>query len=133
VTVGEHRRWYETITTDSQSVIFAVDTIPDRQFVGCVWLHGIDPRHRYGELRVLIGNREYWGSGIGTEAIGMMVRFAFEKINLHKIYAYILAPNTRALRSFQKLGFVREGLLKQERYVDGQFVDVVRLGLVKKE
>jgi len=132
VTAVEHRRWYERISEDSQIAIFAVDAMPDEKFVGCIWLYGIDPRHRHAELRILIGNREYWGSGVGTEAIRILIDFAFNKLNLHKVYAYVLASNQRALKTFRKVGFIREGVLKQERYVNGKFVDVVRFGCVRK-
>lgn len=133
VTGEEHRRWYETIVSDPHCVIFAIEALPDKRFVGCIWLYGIDSRHRYAELRIVIGDKQSWGRGIGKEAISGMVQFAFKKLDLHKVYAYVLATNARAAAAFEKAGFVREGILKEERYMDGAFVDVVRLGLVRKD
>ena len=133
VTLEEHRRWYESIIANPRSVIFAVETVDSKRFVGCVWLYDIDDRHRHGEVRILIGDKRYWGKGMGTEAISLLSQFAFEKLNLHKIYAYVLASNPRASEAFEKVGFTREGLLKKDRYVNGVFVDVVRLGLLRKE
>jgi RimJ/RimL family protein N-acetyltransferase len=132
VTAGEQRVWYESISRDPRVVIFAVDAIAEHRFVGCVWLYAIDARHRHAELRVLIGDKDYWGSGVGTEAIAMLVHFAFAKLNLNKLYAYVLAANARALKTFERIGFVREGLLKKDRYVNGKFVDVVRFGLLRR-
>ena len=93
----------------------------------------LEALHRHGEVRILIGDKRYWGKGMGTEAISLLSQFAFEKLNLHKIYAYVLASNPRASEAFEKVGFTREGLLKKDRYVNGVFVDVVRLGLLRKE
>lgn len=133
VTAEEHRRWYQTIVSDPHCVIFAIEVLPTKQFVGCVWLHGIDDRHRYAEVRIIIGEKRYWGKGMGKEAISAIVEFAFKKLDLHKLYAYVLGPNARASEAFKGAGFVREGLLKGERYIDGVFVDVLRFGLVRKD
>jgi RimJ/RimL family protein N-acetyltransferase len=131
VTAEEHRRWYDTIVSDPHCVIFAIEVRPKKRFVGCVWLYGIDHRHRHAEVRIVIGDKQYWGRGIGREAISGIVQFAFGKLDLHKVYAYVLATNPRAAETFKTAGFVREGLLRGERYVDGEFVDVLRFGLVR--
>ena len=133
VTGEEHRRWYETIVSDPHSVIFAIEVLPNKQFVGCVWLHGIDDRHRHAELRIVIGDKRYWGKRIGKEGIAGIVQFAFKKLGLHKLYAYVLATNARASEAFKRAGFVREGVFRSERYIDGAFVDVLRFGLVRKD
>jgi RimJ/RimL family protein N-acetyltransferase len=133
VTAEEHRRWYETMVGDPCSVVFAIDALSGHRFVGCIWLYDIDYRHRHAEVRIVIGDKEYWGKGIGQEAISILLQFAFKQLNLHKLYAYVLATNVRALGVFEKSGFVREGVLKQERYIDGAYVDVVRLASVRKD
>ena len=133
VTAEEHHRWYENIIANRRAVIFAVEALPAKQFIGCIWLHDIDYRHRHAELRIVVGDKQYWGKGIGQEAIFLLVQFAFQQFNLHKLYAYVLANNARALGAFDNVGFVREGNLKEERYIDGAYVDVIRLGLVNKD
>lgn len=133
VTAEEHRRWYEGIVGDPHCVIFAIEALPANCFVGCVWLYGIDYRHRHAELRIVIGEKQYWGKGIGKEAISAVVEFAFKKLYLHKLFAYVLATNTRAAEVFTKAGFRREALLKKEKYIDGVFVDVLRVSLLKRD
>jgi ribosomal-protein-alanine N-acetyltransferase len=132
VTAEDHRRWYEALSRDSHTVIFAVDSLVEKNFIGCVWLYSIDYRHRHAEVRIVIGDKRSWGKGGGREALRLLSKFAFEKLNLHKVYAFVLSTNQRALDAFEKIGFSREGLLKQERFVDGDFVDVIRFGLVNK-
>jgi len=132
VTAAEHRPWYEAIVSDPRTAIFSVDLLAEELFVGCVWLSEIDYRHRHAELRILIGDKRYWGKGIGEETISVLVRFAFEHLNLHKVYAYVLSSNRRAVKAFDKAGFAEEGLFKEDRYINGQYTDVVRLGIVRK-
>ena len=132
VTTEDHRRWYEALSKDPHTVIFGVESLVEKNFIGCVWLHSIDYRHRHAEVRIVIGDKRSWGKGGGRQALQLLANFAFEKLNLHKVYAFVLSTNQRALDAFEKIGFSREGLLQQERFVDGAFVDVIRLGLVNK-
>ena len=133
VTAVEHRRWYESITQDPRHVIFALETLTGKRFVGCIWLYGIDTRHHHAEVRIFIGDTSAWGKGIGKESLSLLADFAFRKLNLHKLYAYVLATNKRALDTFEKSGFAREGFLKKDRYIDGRFVDVIRFGMLRKD
>ena len=131
VTEEDHLHWYEAVVTDPRIVIFAIETLSKREFLGCTWLYGIDYRHRHAEVRILIGNKGYWGKGLGDDALSVLSRFAFEKLNLHKLFAYVLANNSRALRAFENVGYKREGILRQERYVNGSYVDLIRVGLLR--
>jgi len=67
------------------------------------------------------------GKGAGTEAISRLCDYAFERLNLHKVYAYVLAINPRARRSFEKAGFVVEGTLREDRWTGESFTDVYLL------
>ena len=129
----EHRVWYESMINDPCCVIFAIETVVGRRFIGCIWLFGINHRHGNAEVRIIIGDQKYWGRHLGKEVIALLAQFAFKQLNLHKLYAYVLADNARALRSFEQAGFSREGVLKKERYVAGAYVDVVRMGMVKRD
>ena len=84
--------------------------------------------HRKAELRILIGERECLEKGIGTEAIQLLCQYGFNDMKLHKIYAYVHATNPRARRAFEKAGFEVEGVLKDDRCIEGQFTNVYLLG-----
>lgn len=128
VTLEEHRRWYDALIASDSVALFAVDELDSGEFLGCVWLYGVDPRHRRAELRILLGRSH--GRGRGTDAIETLVRVARERFNLHKVFAEVLESNERACRSFEKAGFQREGLLREDRFVNGRYQDVVRYGIV---
>ena len=80
----------------------------------------------------MIGDPAYHGKGYGTDAIRTLCKFGFEELNLHKLKAVVFAFNEGALRCYEKCGFEREGLLKEEIYREGAYHDVVMMGLRRK-
>ena len=130
VTKSEHDAWYQSIIRSSGSVVFAVKTVEDKRYLGNVWLHNIHWINRNAELRIFLGGTQ--GRGYGTRASKLLLKFAFEKLGLHKVYLYVRALNPRACRAFEKAGFVEEGELRDEFFVDGRFVDVKRMAVVQR-
>jgi RimJ/RimL family protein N-acetyltransferase len=134
VTLEEHRAWYDDLVHRRDAVVFAVDRLSgDPPFVGLVWLYGVHERHRHAEVRIVIGEREVWGKGVGREALSLLTHYAFESLNLHKLHAVVLARNRRAVRSFEAAGFEIEGILRDERWLGGAYQDLVRLARVRNE
>lgn len=127
VTRSEHEAWYCSQVKSSGTVLFAVETHQEGTYLGNVWLHNIHWVNRNAELRILLGAPNCQGKGYGTRACKLLLRFAFEKLGLHKVYLYVSAVNPRAARAFEKAGFQEEGILKDEFFVDGSFVDVKRM------
>ena len=132
VTSVEHQKWYNSIVTAQNSVVFAVKTLSENRYLGNVWLHNIHWINRNGELRILLGAEEARGRGYGTRACRLLLQFAFQKLGLYKVYLYVSDVNPRAARAFEKAGFSREALLKEEFFVDGSFVDVRRMAAFKE-
>lgn len=124
----DHERWFEALRGADDQLYFGVHTRADDRHVGNVWLWGIDWRHRKAEVRVLLAEP---GHGLGTEAIRLLAGHAFERLNLHKLYAYVLAPNRRAQRAFEKAGFSVEGVLKEDRWAGSGYCDVHLLGRLR--
>lgn len=124
----EHERWFAELRDRRDAAHFAIVTNAGGRHVGNVWLCDVDWRHRKAELRIVLGERDELGRGLGTEAIILLCTHAFERLNLHKIYAYVLGFNQRALRAFEKAGFVVEGTLKEDRWAGGRYCDVYLLG-----
>lgn len=131
VTRLEHDAWYEALVTSPLTCVFAVERQDTKDFIGLVWLYGIDWRHRTAEVRIVIGDRHGWGAGYGTDALRVIQVVAFGGLNLEKLWAEVLATNPRAVAAFERAGFTREGLLLGDRVEAGGRVDVVRLGLLR--
>lgn len=101
--------------------------------IGNIKLGPINWIHRYAEIGLLIGEKDCWGKGYATEAIKLVVDYAFGELNLHKLTAGCYAPNKGSLKAFQKVGFVIEGVRSQQFYWKGQYIDAILLGMVKPE
>ena len=130
VSAPEHEAWFERISKRTDCVYFAVEQEQDGRHVGNVWLWAIDNRHRKAELRIVIGEADVRGRGLGRAAIDLAVRHGFETLRLHRVYAYVLALNPNARRAFEKAGFLLEGTLRDDRWVGDRFADVWLLSRV---
>lgn len=126
VSKEEHEQWFKALQERDDRCYFAIESV-DGLHLGNVWLCDIDLRHRRAELRIVMG-LDHVGKGAGTEAISALCDYAFERLNLHKVYAYVLAINPRARRSFEKAGFVVEGTLREDRWTGETFTDACLLG-----
>jgi len=131
VTEAEHDAWFEAIRGRDDCVYFAVERMVEPRHVGNVWLWDIDSRHRKAELRVVIGEPSVRGLGLGTDAINAVCRHGFGRLNLHRIYAYVLSINPGGRRAFEKAGFVLEGTLQADRWTGDRFVDTWLLARIE--
>ncbi len=86
--------------------------------------------HERSEIGFAI-RQERWGQGLGSEAVAAVVAFAFEKLNLHRIEADVDPRNDRSLRLLDRLGFRREGYLRERYYINGERQDAVMMGLLR--
>jgi len=128
VTQPEHEDFFDrAVMRNTSAIWFAMVDPSTKEYIGNVWLWDIDSRHRRAEVRIIIGSRAHWGGGYGSEALRLVSDYAFAKVGLHKVYAFVLARNARALASFHKAGFKDEARLAEEIYADGRFDDVWRV------
>jgi len=134
-TLEEVKKGFEPLP-DKQMRDFIKFTIYHKQSkrpIGRIGFNHIDWVCRNANIFAEIGEPEFWGKGIAGEASRLMINYGFTELNLHKIIAGVFTPNTRSLRAAEKLGFEKEGVLKEEMYVDGQYHDVHRFALFKRD
>ena len=91
-----------------------------------------DPTHNNGDIGYIIGT-EYRGNNYAFEAAAELLRFAFEDIELHRVYATCWARNEPSAHILEKLGFVREGVLREHALKWGRYEDDVYYGLLRRE
>lgn len=101
------------------------------QPLGGTGLHRISMIHRHAEWGVFIGRPEEWGKGYGREVAGAMLRYAFNTLNLHRVYLRANADNELGLKAYTAAGFAHEGAMRQHHFVDGAWVDVVYMGVLR--
>jgi len=126
----EHEAWFASLPRRADCAYFAIETVDGRAHIGNVWLWDIDRRHRKAELRVVVGDRGARGKGLGAEAIDRLCRYAFEKLDLHRVYAYVLGINPSARKAFERAGFSLEGTLRDDRWAVDRFIDSYLLARV---
>lgn len=118
--------------TDVILVIEAIEGASSRPIGNC-GLHEIDPKDHRANFGVVIGEKDYWGKGYGTEAARLIINYGFRQLNLHRISSGAFAFNERSLRLQKKIGFREEGRLRQSFFKNGQYQDLVLLAMLKEE
>lgn len=103
------------------------------RLIGGAGLHDIDSRCRKATFGILIGPPEERGKGYGTEATRLVVGYAFETLNMNKVCLHVYEYNPRGVRTYEKVGFRREGVLRQETYRDGRYWDTIVMGILREE
>jgi RimJ/RimL family protein N-acetyltransferase len=101
--------------------------------IGHIELTGIDRRHSHAHLRrVLVGDESRRHRGIGSGMVSLVVAFAFEGLGLHRVSLNVLADNLPAIRCYERLGFRREGLLRQTYRSGGTWLDTVPMARLRE-
>lgn len=106
---GEAERWLREIAGDRYRKYFGI--IFQDELIGDIELDHIAWRSGDAELRIRIGRKDLWNRGLGTDAVETMLRYAFQRLNLRRVYLRVYAHNLRAIRCYTKSGFTKEGKL----------------------
>ncbi len=128
-TASEKESFNELLTT-TRRVNFVVTLRSTPHIIGAVGLREIDTEHSQAELGMWIGV-DHWGHGYATEAVSEVVRHAFEAMELNRVYAHHMVRNPSSGRVLEKVGFHREGILRQRVRKWGLYEDVVILAILK--
>ncbi len=99
---------------------------------GCGFFN-VDGRNRSAEFGIMIGDKSCWNQGYGTEAVRLLVRLGFRTLNLNRIYLRVFENNPRAIRSYEKAGFIHEGRQRQAEYKEGRYFDLLVMSILREE
>lgn len=124
-----HEEWIRTHIETGDAVQMIICNIADDKPLGSVYIRDIDRQHNKAEYGIFIGEPSARGRGIGTAVAKLMLRHCFEVEHLHRVYLRALADNSQAIRSYEKAGFVHEGLLKDDVCIEGRYHDIVWMGI----
>ncbi len=130
--VKEHAE-KEMETESATTFAFAIRALADDRLVGTIDLSGIRWTHGDTFVGIGIGKREDWGKGYGTDAMRVILRFAFAELNLHRVSLDVFEFNPRAIRSYEKAGFKIEGRQRATLNQDGKRYDMVYMGVLRDE
>jgi RimJ/RimL family protein N-acetyltransferase len=110
-TLEECKRWYAECLKSRNYRLYAIENEVG-VLLGELELDHISWRRREAELRIRIGEKEYWGQGYGRAAIHVLLRVAFGQLNLDQVYLRVYQFNTRAIRCYERVGFRKQACLE---------------------
>ncbi|MFQ6078162.1 MAG: GNAT family N-acetyltransferase [Thermodesulfobacteriota bacterium] len=127
------KEFVEGLYKDQTKVVLAIVIKESDQLIGVTGLHAIDSVNRKAIFGIFVGDKKNWSKGYGTEATKLMVSHGFEALNLNRISLTVFDHNPRGIRAYEKAGFVKEGVLRQDRYVNGKYHNTIVMGILKEE
>ena len=119
-----HENWIRTRVETGQVVQMIICDDATGKPLGSVYIRDIDREHNKAEYGIFIGEDDARGRGIGTAAAKLMLRYCFEEEGLHRVYLRAFADSLQAIRSYEKAGFAREGLLRDDVRIGGEYRDI---------
>lgn len=112
---------------------FSIRTLAEDRLIGFIGMGGFEWNHRASWVGIGLGERQDWGKGYGTDAMQIMLRYAFQELNLFRVTLGVFSYNPRAIRSYEKAGFTIEGRVRQIVAREGQYWDEVVMGILRPE
>ncbi|MEK7658933.1 MAG: GNAT family protein [Patescibacteria group bacterium] len=116
-----------------ENVIFMAKDIKTQKPIGYAGLYDINQTARKAEFRVLIGEKDFWGKGYGTEITELITYYGFDRLNLNRISLGYVADNKAAGKAYEKAGYVFEGTLKQDIYRNSKYYDAVLMAVLRDD
>jgi ribosomal-protein-alanine N-acetyltransferase len=125
--------YYRSVSGSKSDVMLAVVDKKSGRHIGNVKLGPIHWVHRRATFGILIGEKEFWGKGVGLDATRLMVEYGFQRLNLHRIDLGVFAEHEAAVRCYEQAGFKVEGRMREDLFLDGEYKDRIRMGLLCSE
>lgn len=122
-TIDSLKDFVTSMNNSENNILFAIVDKESDAHIGNIKLGNIHPIHKYADIGLLIGDKNYWGRGIATNAIKLVSEFAFDELNLRKVFAGVYENNIGSIRAFEKCGFKKAYIKKDNYFFDGKFID----------
>ncbi len=133
--VREERWFEEMLKRPIEEHAFALELQQDQKWmlIGSCGLFDIDWISRKAEIGIMIGDKRQWNKGYGTETMRIILKHGFETLNLHRLYLKVFDTNPRAIRAYEKAGFVLEARLREAHFADGLYHDDLIMSMLRPE
>jgi RimJ/RimL family protein N-acetyltransferase len=132
-TAEEEKEWLKNLGEKKPNDIVLVIETAEGRPIGLMGLHKIHWIDRTATTGALLGEKDCWGQGYGSDAKMALLKYAFDTLNLRKIRSYVIAFNERSRAYSLKCGYKEEGRLRDDYYRDGQYWDCVMLAIFREE
>jgi RimJ/RimL family protein N-acetyltransferase len=134
--MSEEKFIEELGTTRAKSVVlFVIEVIEgvSTKPIGNCSLNEVDSKEHKAIFGMVIGEKDYWSKGYGTEATRLLIDYGFQQLNLHRISSAAFAFNGRSIGLHKKVGFREEGRLREAFFKNGQYHDLMLFGILREE
>ncbi|MFX1503371.1 MAG: GNAT family N-acetyltransferase [Promethearchaeota archaeon] len=128
--------WIENLKEKNDDIHFSIVIFHENgseKIIGNCGLHKINWKDRIAEVGIVIGEKEYQNKGYGSEALDILLEYGFDTVNLNRIELYVYEYNTRAIKSYKKVGFVEEGRKRQFIWNKGKYYDAILMSVLAEE
>jgi RimJ/RimL family protein N-acetyltransferase len=123
----------DRLQKSEDSVALAIVVRETDRFIGVCGLHKFDLKNRQAAFGILLGVKDEWDHGHGTEATRLIVEHGFATLNLHRIWLHVSEDNARGIRCYEKVGFQREGILRHDHYRAGRYWNTIAMAALRDE
>ena len=133
VTLESHRQWFKKYKESTNRKEFIINITDGDIPIGTIGLSSIDRINMKAEYGILIGETEYFGKGYAKEASFLILKYAFVELLLNKVYLRVFDNNERALGMYKSLGFSFDGILRQDVFKEGKFLNIIEMSFLREE
>lgn len=136
LSLEDEKQWFEKVANHSPAERPLVIEIRDGEtwrMIGNCEFHNISQINRSADVGIFIGDKTVWNAGYGTETMQLLLKYGFETLNLNRISLVVYDDNPRAIRAYEKAGFVLEGRLRQAKYKHGRYGDELIMSVLRSE
>jgi len=132
-TLNQIKAHINNVNNDSSRYDFAICLKNNDQMIGELSIFEIDEENNKAGFRISMSSIELTGKGYGTEAIIIVLRFVFEELKLNRLQLEVFSHNLRGIRVYEKVGFVKEGVLRESLYYNGTYSDEIIMAILRKD
>jgi RimJ/RimL family protein N-acetyltransferase len=136
LSMAQEERWFENLLNRPQAeapLVIEILTADGWVMIGNVGLNEINLTARWAEVGIFIGDKKYWNQGYGRDALRLMLRHAFNNLNLNRVELRVYENNRRAIKSYENTGFVHEGSMRQKVFRNGKYLDELVMAVLRSE
>jgi RimJ/RimL family protein N-acetyltransferase len=130
---ADTEKWHRELLADKDRVWFAAVLRKGDRVIGEAGLLRMFRPWRNTDMTIIIGEKDAWGKGYGTEIGHLLLDYAFRRLGFHRVSIGVVGSNERALKFWQNLGFKKEGVLRDDYYYDKEFIDCIMMSILEDE
>jgi len=131
ISKSRQEAWFEQMDKQNDKFVFAICLSQGDEHIGNLSLDTIDYRHRTARLSIFIAESDQRGGGFGSRAIKLLLQYAFDFLNLNRVWCKVTDDADNLPAFYEKLGFQIEGKMRQHEFIDGKYVDKIILGILR--